>query len=59
MVVGKTYSFDNEENSVKLTSGYSAVYNILQTFLASNALTSVYKSSLFAHILMYRHIKVY
>lgn len=53
------YSFDNEENSVKLTSGYLAMYKIVQTFLASNVLTSIYKSSLFAQLSMYRDIKVH
>lgn len=59
MVVGKMYSFDNEENTVKLTLGYSAMYKIVQTFLASNVFTSIYKSSLFAHLLMYRYTKVH
>lgn len=59
MVVDKIHSFDNEENSVKLTLGYSAMDKILQTFFASNVFTSVYKSSLFAQLLMYRDIKVH
>lgn len=59
MVVDKIHSFDNEEKSVKLTLGYLAMDEILQTFLVSNVLTFIYKSSLFAQLLMYRDVKVY
>lgn len=55
--IGKVHSFDNEEKSVKLTSEYSVIYKILQNILASNVLAAIYKSSLFAHLLMHRNIK--
>lgn len=55
--IGKVHSFDNEENSVKLTLEYSVIYKILHTLLASNILASINKSILFAQLLMHRNIK--